>query len=944
MDRLLRAAPYLSLLAIVAAQGCAKDDTTDEAPGVGERNCGEGIGECGEQERCLGGHCVPKDLGDEAGEGEGEAGGDVPCRPACQGAQICGDGGQCEEPEHCKDPADCRAGRVCATHHRCVDVCSAAHCPRDGLCVGASCEPPASCGVDGDCTAGTRCRAGLCYPDCDADDDCPSRQTCGDNGACEPPADCRSHRDCRPDRDCVDGACGPRRSLGCRSEDAGAACLNGKACGPAGVCGRRRGCGADAGCASGVCGPFGLCAPCRVDGDCAGGQTCTVAEFGVGECTEPQACIADIDCLRGRTCGPTGLCGAPADCAEDRLSPNHDRESTVFTEDALHTGLRLCPGADDWFEVFVPTGFGAEIYLTDIDDAGLRLELFADAAAELPLFTADAPGPGERLPITDAPNSQKWGLRVTADQGGTGAYELDVRLRSRGVCLEDPGEDWGGDDGPDTAIPLHGRGGTVNGRRLCEDDDWFLVTIEERSRFDALITPPGLLKLLVLDPSGEPIALSEASPSEASVPGLAPGRYRVGVTSFSGHGTEYSLNWSVRPDEDHLLNRCRGVPTLQSGQRWEGQLLAGQPDHFRGTCAPGDDPGPEAIARIDLDQFADISVRIESADFDPVLYLRRGCAGGTEDTACAHDPGELYGGELPPGVWYVFVDAAGPIGEGHFEAQILTGEVTPPGGNEACDLPARIDVDDDGNFRVRGDTAGANPDLESPDCAPFGDTAAAPDLVYVLTTAADAWLTAEVLPVEWDAVLHVYNDSCDADGLIACGDEPASVSIPRLPAGQHYLVVDGYRGGEAGTFELTGALAEPPPSPDNDACERAQPLELDPETRRASVQGDTTAATDRGEVGCGQAASRLAPDQFFSVTLDAPADLRVQLVPDNGYAPAVALRSGGCRDGVELVCTTAAPHALSAAALLAGDYLIVVDGAQAGSRGRYELIVEATPL
>ena len=118
---------------------------------------------------------------------------------------------------------------------------------------------------------------------------------------------------------------------------------------------------------------------------------------------------------------------------------------------------------------------------------------------------------------------------------------------------------------------------------------------------------------------------------------------------------------------------------------------------------------------------------------------------------------------------------------------------------------------------------------------------------------------------------------------------------------------------------------------------------FDPETGVAEVSGDSEPATDQGEVGCGQAASRLSPDLFYGFSLDGTADVRVEVRPQGGFEPAIALRSGGCRGGVELVCSTAAPHALAADGLLAGDYLILIDGARPGAAGSFDLTVEIAP-
>ena len=85
----------------------------------------------------------------------------------------------------------------------------------------------------------------------------------------------------------------------------------------------------------------------------------------------------------------------------------------------------------------------------------------------------------------------------------------------------------------------------------------------------------------------------------------------------------------------------------------------------------------------------------------------------------------------------------------------------------------------------------------------------------------------------------------------------------------------------------------------------------------------------------------MAPDLFYRFALRDRADVRVRVSPEGGYAPAVALRSGACRDGVEYVCGAEPPWAVTSAGLAAGEYLVLVDGSTPSARGRFTVTVEA---
>ena len=939
--------PIRSALLLPLAAAAACDTPAGSAAAGGPDTgaaCGVLAGPCPKGWYCLDGRCragLPDaTAGDAADAGDGAVA--AVCLPACSGAQVCGAGGECLEPERCESDDDCLPGRVCFADRRCADVCRPAVCPRRGLCARSRCEPPRPCAGDGDCPRGTTCDAQRCVPPCVADEDCPGRQTCGADGLCREASPCRSHQDCRPDRECRDGRCEPPPPPACTAEDA-SACGQG-ACGPGGVCGPRRVCADDGECAGLLCGASGLCVPYRADKNCPRTQRCETGRPEGARCTEPERCVADEDCVGVRVCAPTGGCADPAGCEEDRMSGNHDATRAAALEDALASGLRLCPGTEDWFSLQRGGEFGLEVVLQDADGAGLVLELYDEARPEAPLMRADAPGPSERVGVSGAADARSLLLRVSGPPGAAGPYSLDVRWLSREVCVDDPAEDWGGDDGARDATPLLAGEGQVVGRRYCTGADWFRLQTARPAVLEVEVASESgeaLLTLGAVTATGEPLGEAAVAGPELAAHGLTAGTYYVYVAGIGDERAAYVLEWRWRQDSAHLRNRCRQAPLVAPGGLWEGRLPDDAPDEVRGVCAPDGPSGREAMARVEVEEVTDLVVRVESADFEPVVYARRDCALASSEVGCGL--GELQADQVDATTWYLLLDGVAAGARGRFSARVLTGDLVTPGDPGRCDRAAWLDPDESGVFAVVGDTTGGQADAPPAGCAPFGSTGEAPDAWYMMETDEDHWLLAEVEPEDFDAVLHLRTGQCGATTELSCADEPPRISVPLLPAGVHFLVVDGFEPGEEGRFVLRGQLSPAPDPPDNDSCDQALLLVPDADGR-TRVAGDTLVATDRGEVSCAQAPSRLAPDLFYRVTLAGRSDVRVRVSPDVDYAPAVALRTGSCRDGVELVCAAEAPWAVAAAGLAAGDYLIVLDGGRPTARGAFDLELEVDPV
>ncbi len=176
------------------------------------------------------------------------------------------------------------------------------------------------------------------------------------------------------------------------------------------------------------------------------------------------------------------------------------------------------------------------------------------------------------------------------------------------------------------------------------------------------------------------------------------------------------------------------------------------------------------------------------------------------------------------------------------------------------------------------------------------------------------------------ATAALRRDCTRAESELHCAPAGTTIAIPALPAGTWWVVVQGPADG--GPYWLTLALGEPPPPPDNDACEAATPVEPG-----KIVSGSTwTAADDATGDVCPEAAPG-AGDVFFRLDLEEEALLHADLDAD---FPALAYVTDGCA-GPVLAC-------LPGPALLeAGSYRVVVDGRGPDDQGNFLLALRAEP-
>jgi hypothetical protein len=294
--------------------------------------------ECGKDERCEAGSCIPADDPGDLDAGVPGTDGGPPM--SCTTAEECDDGTYCNGTETCVGGAcmpgprvDCNDGVAC-TDDRCApDGCR--HLPDPALCTATMegvCDPVSGCQYP-TCEVGVTCVAGPCervscddtrcmrMPLCSATEQC-----CA--GACVP-LGCDDGSPCTRDVCTESGCMHPQLDAVC---DDGNACTSGDTC-RGGVClGTSVDCEDGNPCTSDSCSPVsGTCTHFATSGTCDDSDPCTIDDVCVGSgcqgsalpCDDTVGCTAD-SCVDGTcrhvpddavcTVRPLGTCDPMAGC------------------------------------------------------------------------------------------------------------------------------------------------------------------------------------------------------------------------------------------------------------------------------------------------------------------------------------------------------------------------------------------------------------------------------------------------------------------------------------------------------------------------------------------------------------------------------------------------------------------------------------------------------
>jgi hypothetical protein len=193
----------------------------------------------------------------------------------------------------------------------------------------------------------------------------------------------------------------------------------------------------------------------------------------------------------------------------------------------------------------------------------------------------------------------------------------------------------------------------------------------------------------------------------------------------------------------------------------------------------------------------------------------------------------------------------------------------------------------------------------------------------------------------FDTVLQVGSGACP--GLpVACDDhgaggtgDAARLSLT-LEAGDWWIVLDGARSDQQGSYALQVSIADAPIGPANDECAAARRLDLD---RAYRLESGTTRGARDDAAGCG--GSR-GVDVWYRFDVGSRKPVYFDLIDGQPWDSVLDLRQGACGSTTwtTVACGDDAcggTRSQIAALLEPGEYYLVVDGKTTEDQGEFVL-------
>lgn len=587
----------------------------------------------------------------------------------------------------------------------------------------------------------------------------------------------------------------------------------------------------------------GLCVPCvcRADADCAADRICEEHDC-VPDCRQ-TGCPAETECDPAvRRCVPREGCRRHDDCpgltvcVEERcvaadpwascdtpqpLEPGAGfAASTRRTRDLTAGSCSRQPSPEAVFSFTLAEAAGVRIRIDGSADhfdplVYLREGSCSDGAE---IACRDTPFLStERLDLAELPPGDYFLFVESFGPLAVGDFRVQVDFVPGGLCVDDRLED---NDAPEAAVDLAlvPDGPLV----LCPGDaDWYRLPLFAG---DALLlalalaegTDPAAVQVVLLGPDGAEIPLAPVGEPAPPQGGLLPeedggevgagttirlrasalpatGPYLVGVTGGPDGPAAlpfgYTLGYEVFTSHGSL--DCTNPSSLTPGQPVAGDTRDGE-NRTAASCTSGlMHDAPEVVYKLHLDEESSVTLEVD-ADWLYALYLRRACRSAlAEDELGCRAPGRLFWPALAAGTYYVFVDGFAE-GAGPYTLLLDVGPALHPPANDLCAGALEIA---DGQV-VEGTTQLATNNYRASCTSPLSHEA--PDVVYRFTLAEERQVTAELRPVgaagePWAATLYIQSTCGSMASEAACDNalEPRVSAL--LPAGEHFLIVDGWR-------------------------------------------------------------------------------------------------------------------------------------------------------
>ena len=563
--------------------------------------------------------------------------------------------------------------------------------------------------------------------------------------------------------------------------------------------------------------------------------------------------------------------------------------------------LRTCPAAAGHFTLVVKMAAGAGDFMTATWAGGTGAPApaasgSASALAQTGAGTCESPlvlMPGATVATTRHGEAENAGSCASSDSKEL-VYRLEVTRRQRVTIEVDPQFD-------SVVYVRKDDCGDADAEVACNDD----ATAGAGKR----------------GPSSRGSRIDEV---------LDPGMYFVFVDGYGSEAGTFRMNVQIA-DVPSLADACRSVHPLGSAKI--AGTLNGAFDHAHASCG-SDAKGPDELHRFDLASRARVRITEHSADFTPVVHLRKQCVDEHTEVSCADSGGKAdeatFAGVLDAGSYTLFADSSEADARGRYtlETELATEAGTGTRG-DSCGDALTLGLNE---RAMTGDTFEAHDDIASK-CG--GQNA--PDVVYRFELPRRSRVTARFTEQESDHQFMITSSCADRASEVACGkflDETIGPGI-------YFLGIDGAAEGALGRFTFSFLARDV--SAQDAACRNA-PQIADGQT----VSGTTANAGDKFSASCaGREELQASPDRVYRFSLGAPAKVRLSLATPT-WDGVLTIRKSCVDPGHgapnaranEAACNNDAGdtrHAKIETTLPAGTYYAVVDGHQSKNEGAFTL-------
>ncbi len=750
-----------------------------------------------------------------------------------------------------------------------------------------------------------------------------------------PDCTCDRELECNPAGDCVEvDPC--ERDTQCFENNI---CTNG---------GCVRGCAGDAECAAAdpatpLC-VEGRCGACRGDDDCFGASTCDIE---TRNCAEPEMCTDSRECADGNICVGT-VCEPPFDCAGDDANCEAGFICAASGE--------CIPNPDGPCETDADCVVIGEVCRTDLRPASCGP------------CESDDHCPGNQWCDTDGDA----GVCAEPDECADDTDCVGGRVCAGGACAAGDCVDDDFEENDDAAGAQGVISGLIRGLMSCAGDaDFYTLELPADSAATVLVRQLDQnadLVLSALSADGDVLDTSDTNqPTEALVLGPYPSAQTISLRvsqSGSAGNAAYTLQIELVDAQqcvDDRFDAGAGDDDFATGRRVRAQDQPAFDDGITGRLCPGDTDyicfwlerelfeatvtvltgNPTIVGELVDDQNEVLAEATWSRDAaEPLDFQANGAT-----TYCLRLRSDELGGSYE--VHLNAYDRA--VRDLCDEAESLSLE----GGSGTVDQQL---LDRRGDDAIRAT------------CSPEAD---GPEKVYVVTVddpdrveqegegvcaqtpclfpplMLTAHLSGEPNGTFGDPAVSIRRECTSAGAEVACSngsvnpDEPYSPlfnpAVARTPVtepGEYSIVVDGTRIGDVPAYRLQVETTPLASAPINDACDFAAALPFNDDGATEFNVSLDQAADDLS--GCAELGG---PDVVYRLEFARSSYVRLQAVAPSGGFAVGAYLTRACGEGEPERCGFGFEGEVEA-----GEYFLVIDGANANSRGRVAVQMVVDPF